>query len=884
MNRRRLAVAYLVLFSISAVIALVAFHSGSGRDPQPSVDGVYALSDASCVPAKERLSLRQSGQFVNADGPGDVGGKLRLRDGKLTGTVTCADGSHRRLELTAPAAKKEKGESCEDRAEEKIKAAEDPAKAKLLTLRGTLGGESVSLAFKGTRPDVCSGIKAKKPAKPRSGEETFGRLMLAIAAVILAARLVRGVIGKVGQPPVMGEVLAGILLGPTLLGAVAPDVKNYLFPADIVPLLSAGAQIGLAFYMFLVGMELDPRMLRGRVGEAAIVSNASVVFPLSLGIAAAVPLYGVLAPDSQFAPFALFMGVSMAITAFPVLARILIERRMLKRPIGAMALSAAAIDDVTAWSLLALASAVAASGSGLGAVRVVGLAFVFCLAMAFIGRPLLQRVSAAYDEAGHVPGGWIAAIFVGVLLSAFVSQRIGIAAIFGAFVMGLIMPRRADLSHDVSRRMEDFVVTVLLPLFFVVTGLRTQVGLLDRPVLWLIALGLLALAIVGKWFGAMIAARFSGMSLRESSALGALMNTRGLTELIVLNIGLELGVITPALFTMLVLMALVTTFMTAPALRLIDRRGELSAPVEEELREARPEPEKPERSILVAPLDERNLDALLALAKPLAESRPPRELIVARLLPPSRSPTVLAPEERELTRATEELDRRRSELLAEGVATRVLAFTSSDPGKDLVRLASEQEVDLLLVDGRRPVLGEGVPRGDVGVVLEKAPCDVAVLVERERAPEIDADHPVVVPFGGDEHDWAALELGAWIAFARGAPLKLLGARPEAEDGDPSRLLGNASLVVQQLAGVVAEPVIADRGRDGIMRAAEGAGLLVIGLSERWRQEGLGPLRSAIARSAPAPTLFVRRGIRPGALAPRDDMTRFTWSSATGAPG
>ena len=426
-----------------------------------------------------------------------------------------------------------------------------------------------------------------EPAEKRSGEETFGRLMLAIAAVILAARLVGALIARFSQPRVMGEVLAGILLGPTLLGAAWPEAKDYLFPPDIVPLLSGAAQIGLAFYLFLVGMELDPKILRDRIGQAAFISNASVAVPLGLGFLVALPVYELLSPDVRYLPFALFMGVAMSVTAFPVLARILIERRMLRRPVGALSMAGAAIDDVTAWCLLALAAAIAGSGESSHALQVVALAALFTAAMLLVGRRLLGRVSKAYDEVGHVPTLWLGFIFVGVLLSAFVAQQIGIAAIFGAFVMGLIMPRRAGLTADVSARFENFVVLVLLPLFFVVTGLRTEVNALNRPVLWAITLLLIAVAIVGKFVGAMLAARYGGFSLRDSAAIGALMNTRGLTELIVLNIGLDLGVISTQLFTMLVVMALVTTFMAGPILRLIDPRHELSEPVEEELRKAR---------------------------------------------------------------------------------------------------------------------------------------------------------------------------------------------------------------------------------------------------------------------------------------------------------
>jgi Kef-type K+ transport system membrane component KefB len=845
---RRIALAYVLLLGFVAAVAVVVFQAGAKRQAAPVVAGVYRLDGTSpCLGDRDQpVRLEQSGQLIGLHGPAAVRAELRLRGGRLNGVVTCRDGGDARLALHADGT----------------------------SLRGSVDGAAVTA----TRLEEAAAAGAAAERMP-GAEETFGQLMLAIAAVILAARAIGAAVARLGQPQVMGEVLAGILLGPTLLATVAPRVSAWLFPAWIVPLIRAAADIGLAFYMFLVGLELDPKLLRERFEQAALISHASIAVPMGLGIAVALPLYELLAPQTSFVSFALFMGVAMSITAFPVLARILVERRMLRHPVGAMAMAAAAVDDVTAWGLLALASAVASGGSVLAVVRIVALAVAFCLAMVLVGRPLLARVSGAYDEAGHVSGGWIVAIFVGVLLSSFASQRIGIAAIFGAFVMGLIMPRRADLTHDVTRRVEDFVVTVLLPLFFVVTGLRVRVGLLDRPGLWLLTLVLLVVAIAGKWVGALAAARLTGFSFRESSAIAALMNTRGLTELIVLNIGLELGVVTPALFTSLVIVALVTTFMTGPSLRLIDPRGTFRVRPEEELKAAA-EAAAPERAILVAPQDEKNLDSLLALGEPLARSEPRRELILGRLLVPTRIATGLAADGHELAQAAADLHRRRAQLLARGLAVRTVAFTSADPTGDLLRLASEQEIDLILLDGRRPLFGEGVPRGPVGEVLLRAPCDVAVLVEREGgAIAIDPNHAVLVPFGGAEHDWAALELGAWIASSYGASLRLLGAAGDDQgQRDASRLLGNASLVLQQLAGIPAEPLLIEPGREGVVRAAEGAGLLIIGLSERWRDEGLGPVRSQIARTAPVSTLFVRRGSRQGALAPRDDLTRFTWSS------
>ena len=388
----------------------------------------------------------------------------------------------------------------------------------------------------------------------------------------------------------------------------------------------------------------------------------------------------------------------------------------------------------------------------------------------------------------------------------------------------------------------------------------------------------------------MIAARVAGFDWRASTVIGTLMNTRGLTELIVLNLALEDGAISDALFAMLVIMALVTTFMAGPLLRLLDPRNEYGTPVEEELEESKrqvaeefPGVPVPERSILVAPQTDAALDQLLALAEPLARSEPPREVILARLVQPPRSTPVrggLQTENALLGRASREIEEARQRLVADGVPTRGVAFSSGRPGADLARLAEAEEVDLVLIEGSRPILGEGIPLGEVKPVLQDASSDVAVLVAREGDPiNLDPEAPILVPFGGAPHDWSALELGAWLAAQTKAPLKLLGAAGQTEEGKSvTRLLGDASLLVQQTVGIGTEPVVAEGGGEGVVAAAEGAGLLVIGLSDRWKQEGLGATRSEIAKAAPAPVLFVRRGSRPGALAPRSDVTRFTWSS------
>jgi Kef-type K+ transport system membrane component KefB len=704
---------------------------------------------------------------------------------------------------------------------------------------------------------------------------------------MLFARLCGTLMPRIGQPRVMGEVLAGIILGPTVFGAIDPGLQSKLFASDIVPLIGVAANLGLVFYMFLIGLEVDFGQVRQRLTTTLAVSNTGLAVPMMLGMATALPLYALLSPGKRFIAFALFMGVSMSVTAFPVLARIVSERRMLKRPLGALALSAAAVDDVSAWFLVALATAAAGAGSGVDVLEIAGWTLLFALFMGFVVRPLLGRAAVAYDEAGHVPGTWITIIFGGVLLSAVTTEEIGVAVIVGAFVMGLAMPRHAGLSQEVTQRVEDFVLTLLLPLFFAYTGLRTNVGLLARPSLILITVLLIVVAILGKYGGTLIAARSMRLPWRESAALGALMNTRGLTELIVLNLALDKGVISSALFTALVVMALVTTFMAGPALRLIDPDNSFGAPPEEELAAA---PRlgvteaPPTRAILVAPQSDGALEPLLALAEPLARWPPPRELIIARLVPPPRGSAVrggLRTEELAVREASDFVQRARRRLVDHGVTTRAVALSSAHPGSDLVRLGRSDEIDLVLLDGRRPLLGDGVPREDVGTVLAEAPSDVAVLVSREGTAAVLGEAGVViVPFGATEHDWAALELASWLCAATGTRLELLGPPGRTPDGgDASHMLANAALLVQQFAGISATALVAEPGRTGLIAAASRATLLVVGLSERWRQEGLGEMRRAIARAAPAPIVFVRRGTRPGALAPPSDATRFAWSSA-----
>jgi Kef-type K+ transport system membrane component KefB len=723
--------------------------------------------------------------------------------------------------------------------------------------------------------------------------KSVAAFFLAVAIVLIVCRIFGWVAVKVGQPQVMGEVIAGICLGPSVFGAISANAQAWAFPSDILPAFGTAANLGLIFYMFLVGLEVDRGQLKGKVAKAAAISNASVAVPMLLGIAVALPLYKLVGPNKKFIAFALFMGVAMSITAFPVLARILSERRMLTRPVGALTIACAAIDDVTAWFLIALALTIAASGTVGAVLKTIGLAVAFVLFMVLVVRRVVGRMATAYDQVGRIPPVWFAGIIVGVLLSAYITETINIAFIFGAFIMGMIMPRHSRMNEEITRRIEDFVVTLLLPLFFAYTGLRLNVGLLDRPELWLITLLLIAVAIVGKLAGAAIAARVAGYDWRASAVIGALMNTRGLTELIVLNLALDTGAISNALFAMLVVMAVVTTLMAGPLLKLLDPKNEYGRQVEDEFADAalaavqaHPELPVPERSILVAPETDAAIPQLVSLAEPLAGSTPVRELIVARLVQPTRGARTgvragLQTENLALERASRSINDLRERLASGGVVARGVALTSTNPGDDLVHIVEREPVDLVITDGRRRLIGEGVPLGEGTELLERATCDVAVLVAKEQEPiKLGPDSPVLVPFGGAEHDWAALELGSWLAASTGAPLRLLGAGGQTDETKSvTRMLADAGLLVQQATGVSTEPLVVAGGRDSIIEAAAGAGLLVLGLSDRWKREGLGPTRSAIAAASPSPVLFVRRGTRPGIFAPKENATQFRWSMA-----
>ena len=391
-------------------------------------------------------------------------------------------------------------------------------------------------------------------------------ILLALAAVVIAGRLFGRIMIWIGQPPVIGEVLAGICLGPSLLGRIAPEISTYVLPGSVAPMLSVVAQVGVILYMFLVGLELSGDLLRNRAHAAVATSHASIVLPFVLGSALALYLYPRFSTsDVPFTSFALFMGVAMSITAFPVLARILTDRGMSRTDLGVVALSCAAADDVTSWCLLAFVVGVTQSTIE-SALLVALLTLGFIALMFIVVRPIVIRIVARADLRG--PGREAVALtLVAVLLSALVTERIGVHAIFGAFLLGAIIPHDSRLAHVMTEKMESLVTILLLPAFFAFTGMRTEIGLVTGGTALAATALIILIATAGKFGGTLVAARLTGMGWRHAASLGILMNTRGLMELIVLNIGLDLGVISPQLFTMMVLMALVTTIATTPILQ-----------------------------------------------------------------------------------------------------------------------------------------------------------------------------------------------------------------------------------------------------------------------------------------------------------------------------
>lgn len=401
--------------------------------------------------------------------------------------------------------------------------------------------------------------------------EPAAMLLLQIISILLVSRVFGFLFVKIGQPTVIGEILAGIVLGPSLLGYFFPEAYSFLFTPDSLSNIYILSEIGLVLFMFVIGMELDLSALKNKMGTTFVISQASIVIPYFMGMWLAYYLYEEFAAgQTDFISFALFIGISMSITAFPVLARIVQEKGLTKSHLGTISIASAAFNDVTAWCVLAAVIAISKTGSLYSSLFNIGLAVAYILVMMFLVKPFLKRIGEIYKNSEVVNKSVFAFFLLVLIISAYITQLIGIHALFGAFLAGVIMPPLPSFRKLIVDKVEDVSLTLLLPLFFVYTGLRTEIGLLNTPYLWWIAFIFIVVAVVGKFIGSAFSAKVLGETWKDSLSIGILMNTRGLMELIVLNIGYEMGILPPPIFVMLVIMALVTTFMTTPILSLIN--------------------------------------------------------------------------------------------------------------------------------------------------------------------------------------------------------------------------------------------------------------------------------------------------------------------------
>ncbi|GBE91795.1 cation:proton antiporter [Nostoc cycadae] len=699
-------------------------------------------------------------------------------------------------------------------------------------------------------------------------------VLIEVLIVIGLSRLIGLAFKTIKQPLVIGEIVAGIMLGPSLFGLLAPHVAASLFPPETIPFLNVLSQVGLIFFMFLIGLELNPKYLSGNLQAAILTSNVSIIVPFSLAAILSLLLYPLVSNASvSFTAFALFLGAAMSITAFPVLARIITENNLQGTRLGTLALTCAAVDDVTAWCILAVAIAVARTGNIAGAIPTIIESIVYITFMLTVGRWFLQRLATYYKRTGRLSQLLLAVIYMAVVGSALITELIGIHLIFGAFLLGAAMPKNADLVRELAVKTEDFVLIFLLPIFFAYSGLRTQIGLLNRPELWLLCGLILLVAIAGKYIGTYIAARVSGINKREASALGWLMNTRGLTELIVLNIGLELGVISPLVFTMLVIMALVTTFMTSPLLewtypkRLIkldvvepDLEVETSAETATIVESA------PSYRILVPVANPSTQKGLVQLAVALALNykQPavvnPLSLIELQEDYAFESTPVEA--ERLILQRRQELEQLISTLEPPIARSHIhpIIRISSNVARETAQIAQIEQPDLILVGWHRPAFSNNRLGGRVGQILSTAPVDVAVFVDRgsERLENL------LVPYSANIHDDLALILALRLLINRDTCmlqiLQVLGENPHQDE-----LSYELYKMMEQLPASVRDrieikTVASPEPIQAVVTASETVDLTIAGTSRVWgiERQTLGRYTDALAIQCRSSLLITRR--------------------------
>ncbi len=844
-NRRVVRLlAYSSIFVVLALGLVTVLPAGNQIDAAPQVPPVGIVEGAGADCLGTRVATVQSGVFLDLHIPGThgagdedigerlVGGQLdRLSgSGLLEGQCT-ADGAWEGAPVSYRV---------------------------IVSDEGVIAGD---LEVQGERLAATIYPQTEAPAGTDAGEalaggELLARLLLAVAVIILAARLLGSLFARINQPRVIGEIVAGILLGPSLLGVVFPEVTLFLFPASVTGVLGTFAQFGLIFFMFLIGLELDHAMIRGSGHTAVMISHYSIVVPFTLGLAAALVVYPMVG-SGDFTGFALFMGASMAITAFPVLARILTDTGLHRTRIGALAITCAAVDDVTAWCILAVVVAIVNAAAVTDAVVTVVLAMAFVTVMVMVVRPLAARVLAVHERRDRLGPAVMSALIVGLFLSAWATEAIGIHAIFGAFMFGAILPRSRTIVAHISERLEDLTVLFLLPVFFAVVGLSTQIGLVSGAQMWALAGLIIAIAITGKIGGSVIAGLAAGETFRTSSIIGVLMNARGITEIVILTIGRSLGVISPALFTIMVLMALVTTFMTTPLLSWLYPRRQVDADLAAlevgELAVAASGAEAGNGQIHVTSGIERLMVGVTdpVIAEPLLHlvgwmRRPdggrPRVFLASVVRPAGHEQlrANLSDIEDEATDAALRLAPARDQLEAAGMASEVVAVVGIDPSEELWRLAAHHDVGTLVIGSHEAYLGFRPLGGVAGQLLRDAPCDVAVLVGMD-ASRYSVTAPIGVWYRGAGPDTAPLHMAASIARGTGERLRVISPVPVE--------LPPLGVDVEEIT--LREPTVA-----AALDAVGGTSLMVV--APPGALEGVLPaLREAVMERAWVPVLLVR---------------------------
>ncbi|MFB2770916.1 cation:proton antiporter [Pelatocladus sp. BLCC-F211] len=694
-------------------------------------------------------------------------------------------------------------------------------------------------------------------------------VLIEVLIVIGLSRLVGLGFRWINQPLVIGEIVAGIMLGPSLFGLVAPEVSATLFPPETVPFLNVLSQIGLIFFMFLIGLELNPKYLSGNLEVAVLTSHVSILVPFSLGTLLAVLLYPLISNASvSFTAFALFLGAAMSITAFPVLARIITENNLQGTRLGTLALTCAAVDDVTAWCVLAVAIAVARTGSITAAFPTIVESLLYIGVMVTLGRNFLSRLANYYRRNKRLNQLVLALIYAGVVASALITELIGIHLIFGAFLLGAIMPKNAGLVREIAVKTEDFVLIFLLPMFFAYSGLRTQIGLLNSPELWLLCVLVLAIAIAGKYVGTYVAARVSGINNREASALGWLMNTRGLTELIVLNIGLELGVISPLLFTMLVIMALVTTFMTSPLLEWTYPKKLIKLNVVETEPETDIDAEIADRPyrVLVPVANPDTQKGLVQLAVAIAVNYQQPVIVNPLSLIELQEDYAYESTPVEANRLIQERHQLLDDLIQrlEPPAARSyvhpIVRVSNNVARETIQIAALEQADLVVVGWHRPAFSNNRLGGRVGQILTAATVDVAVFIDRgeERLESL------LVPYSGNIHDDLALVLALRLLVNRDTCyLQVLQVLSPHQVKD--ELSYELQTLMEQMPSSVNDRISintieATNPMQAVVAASQGVDLTIAGASSTWgiERQTLGRYTDELAIECRSSLLITRR--------------------------